>query len=326
MNNKNCIELYINEALKEEQIRVPRLHYGYDDKGIFKYVTEIYEQPNQIGKMVLDFIQNDMKDNAYFIFQFYGFQTLLTEQERNEILVLNPNDIQELNIKLEKLYNKYSKDLESLKKQLIDIVEYCIFDDSDELKDLSPIERLMVFIHTKDIEEYPILKYNNFNKRIELNKTTSRMSKDELINLIKDKDNNRYGIQEIYEVDNFYKFVFLELYFILKEKTYLKKCKNCGKYFLSNNMAVVYCNNIFENGKRCREIGASKVFIKNLEKDEAYDLYRKVYKKKQALAKTKGGTFEIEYNLFKHQGKDKKNAYNLGEITKEEFMRWLEKA
>ena len=34
---------------------------------------------------------------------------------------------------------------------------------------------------------------------------------------------------------------------------------------------------------------------------------------------------EIEYDLFKHQGKDKKNAYKLKEITKEEFMEWLEK-
>ena len=54
-------------------------------------------------------------------------------------------------------------------------------------------------------------------------------------------------------------------------------------------------------------------------------MYRKVYKKKQALAKSKGESFEIEYNLFKNQGKDKKNAYKLKEITKEEFMDWLKK-
>lgn len=82
---------------------------------------------------------------------------------------------------------------------------------------------------------------------------------------------------------------------------------------------------MFEDNRTCRGIGASKVFTKNLEKDEAYNLYRKVYKKKQALAKSKGGSFEIEYNLFKNQGKDKKNAYKLKEISKEEFMKWLNK-
>lgn len=106
---------------------------------------------------------------------------------------------------------------------------------------------------------------------------------------------------------------------------YFKKCKNCGKYFLTNNSAVIYCDNIFEDDKTCREIGASRVFVKNLEKDEAYNLYRKVYQKKQALAKAKGETFEIEYNLFKSQGKDKKNAYKLEEISKAEFIEWLNK-
>ena len=111
----------------------------------------------------------------------------------------------------------------------------------------------------------------------------------------------------------------------MQEKTYLKKCKNCGKYFLTTNSAVIYCDNIFEDNKTCREIGASKVFIKNLEQDEAYSLYRKIYKKKQALAKSKGGTYQISYNLFKYQGKNMKNAYKLEEITKEEFIKWLNK-
>ena len=211
------------------------------------------------------------------------------------------------------------------KKQIKDIIEFCLFNENAEMKDLTPLERLVVFTSTKDIKEYTILKYNNFKQSIRLNKDMSRMKEEQIINTLQDKDNNRYGIQEIYEIDNFYNLLFLELYFILQERTYLKKCKNCGKYFLTTNSAVIYCNNVYEANKTCREIGASKVFSKNLEKDEAYGLYRKVYKKKQALAKSKGGSFEIEYNMFKYKGKDKKNAYKLKEITKKEFMDWLRK-
>ena len=233
--------------------------------------------------------------------------------------------MEELDNKMEALYSKYQKEFKSFKNQIIDIFEDCLFNEKKELKDLSPLEKLYIFVNTKNVEEYPILKYNEFNKVIKINKDTSKITEKELILSIKDKDNNRYGIKEIYEIDNFYNLLFLELYFILQEKTYLKKCKNCGKYFLTTNSAVIYCDNVFEDNKTCREIGASKVFTKNLEKDEAYNLYRKVYKKKQALAKSKGGTFEIEYNLFKNQGKDKKNAYKLKEISKEEFMKWLNK-
>ena len=301
------------------------LDYETNEEGNYQYTTKIYEQPNKIGSIVLDFIQKDLKEMSYFIFRFYRFQTLLTEKERKEILALNPNEMEELDNKMEALYSKYQKEFKSFKNQIIDIFEDCLFNEKKELKDLSPLEKLYIFVNTKNVEEYPILKYNEFNKVIKINKDTSKITEKELILSIKDKDNNRYGIKEIYEIDNFYNLLFLELYFILQEKTYLKKCKNCGKYFLTTNSAVIYCDNVFEDNKTCREIGASKVFTKNLEKDEAYNLYRKVYKKKQALAKSKGGTFEIEYNLFKNQGKDKKNAYKLKEISKEEFMKWLNK-
>lgn len=325
METNNKIELYINEKLKEEQIKVPMLDYETNEEGNYKYTTKIYEQPNKIGNIVLDFIQKDLKEMSYLIFRFYGFQTLLTEKERKEILTLNPSEMEELDDKMEGLYSKYQEEFESFKSQIIDILEYCLFNEKRELKDLSPLEKLHIFVNTKNIENYPILKHNEFNKVIKINKDTSKMTEMELIRIIKDKDNNRYGIQKIYEIDNFYNLLFLELCFILQEKTYLKKCKNCGKYFLTINSAVIYCDNVFEDNKTCREIGANKVFSKNLERDEAYNLYRKVYKKKQALAKSKGGNFEIEYNLFKNQGKDKKNAYKLKEISKEEFIKWINK-
>lgn len=325
MEEKNKIEVYINEHQKEEQIRVPMLDFEMNKEGDYQYNTKIFEQPNKIGSIVLDFIQQDLKEMTYLIFRFYGFQTLLTDKERKEILAINTHDLKELDNKIENLYSNYKKEFESYKRQIIDIIEYCLFNKDENLKDLKPLERLAVFYSTKNIEEYNILKYNQFNKVIKINKDISKKTEKEIIKDLKDRENNRYGIQEIYEIDNFYNLLFLELYFILQEKTYLKKCKNCGKYFLTTNSAVIYCDNVFVDKKTCREIGASKVFTKNLEKDEAYNLYRKVYKKKQALAKSKGGSFEIEYNLFKAQGKDKKNAYKLKEITKEEFIKWINK-
>lgn len=325
MEEKNKIEVYINEQTKEEQIKTPMLDYATNDDGYMEYITKIFEQPIQIGEVLLDFIQRDLKENSYMIFRFYGFQTLLSKEERNNLLATDINNSDNMKRKMEQLYVKYMGKFKDYKKQIIDIIEFCLFNENTKMKDLKPLERLVVFTSTKDIKEYTILKYNNFKQSIRLNKDMSRMKEEQIINTLQDKDNNRYGIQEIYEIDNFYNLLFLELYFILQERTYLKKCKNCGKYFLTTNSAVIYCNNVYEANKTCREIGASKVFSKNLEKDEAYGLYRKVYKKKQALAKSKGGSFEIEYNMFKYKGKDKKNAYKLKEITKKEFMDWLRK-
>lgn len=323
METNKKIELYIDENLKEEQIKVPMLDYEINEDGNYQYITKIYEQPNKIGSLLLDFIQKDLKEISYLIFRFYGFQTLITETERKEILALNPNENKELDNKMKKLYSNYQKEFEDFKSQIINILEYCLFNEKKELKNFSPLEKCHIFINTNSTDKYSILTYNKFSKTVKLNKDTSKMTEKQLIKVLKDKENNRYGIQEIYEINNFYNLLFLELYFILQEKTYLKKCKNCGKYFLTTNSAVIYCDNVFEDNKTCREIGANKVFTKNLEKDEAYNLYRKIYKKKQALAKSKGGNFEIEYNMFKYQGKDKKTAYKLKEISKEEFIKWL---
>lgn len=62
---------------------------------------------------------------------------------------------------MEKLYSKYRKEFEGFKSQIIDILEYCLFNEKKELKDLSPLEKLHIFINTKNIENYPILICGN---------------------------------------------------------------------------------------------------------------------------------------------------------------------
>ena len=43
-----------------------------------------------------------------------------------------------------------------------------------------------IFVNTKNVEEYPILKYNKFNKIIKINKDTSKITEKELIRSIKE--------------------------------------------------------------------------------------------------------------------------------------------
>ena len=81
MEEKNKIEVYINGQTKEEQIKTPMLDYATNDDGYMEYITKIFEQPIQIGEVLLDFIQRDLKENSYMIFRFYGFQTLLSKKK-----------------------------------------------------------------------------------------------------------------------------------------------------------------------------------------------------------------------------------------------------
>ena len=52
-----------------------------------------------------------------------------------------------------------------------------------------------------------------------------------------------------------------------KENSYITvKCKNCGKFFVPENRSdELYCSNIFENGKNCKEVGPFKIKQKLME-------------------------------------------------------------
>ena len=158
MEEKNKIEVYINRQTKEEQIKTPMLDYATNDDGYMEYITRIFEQPIQIGEVLLDFIQRDLKENSYMIFRFYGFQTLLSKEERNNLLATDINNSDNMKRKMEQLYVKYMGEFKDYKKQIIDIIEFCLFNENAKMKDLTPLERLVVFTSTKDINEYTILK------------------------------------------------------------------------------------------------------------------------------------------------------------------------
>ena len=330
MEQNKKIKVYIDEAGKFEYMKLTAIEQSTNK---INYSIEEKFDIGKIASLLSCFIEYDLSKYSHYIFKYYGFEILLTENERKEIenvYISSKEDLEEvLDKKLDEIYGRYKEELEYYKLQIVDIIQYCLFNEKEELKDLKPIERFEIFINTKSIEKYPILNHNKFNKYIDLTIFYDNLKEKELINYVKCKYDkpylakNIFDLKEIYEIDNFYDLLFLELYLVLQEKIYLKKCQNCGKYFVTPNSAVIYCNNIFEKGKTCKDIGASKVFSKNLEKDEAYTLYRKVYKKKQAIAKSKGGDFDFQYKLFKIEGKDMKNAYKLGEISKEEFIKWI---
>ena len=104
----------------------------------------------------------------------------------------------------------------------------------------------------------------------------------------------------------------------------IKKCKNCGKYFISENrISSVYCNRIFENNKTCREVGAINAYNEKLKKDEVNLLYRRTLSAKKMLANRnpdipiyleKYEKWKKEANKFKQ---DVKNGRLLSKLERE---------
>lgn len=112
----------------------------------------------------------------------------------------------------------------------------------------------------------------------------------------------------------------------LVENIEIKKCKNCGKFFVPEKRSdELYCNNIFENDKTCKEVGPFKVKQKLMEENNDLKVYRNVYQK--LLLRTRRNPdntqYETEFIAFKKKNAELKEQINNGEISQEEYINWL---
>ena len=80
-------------------------------------------------------------------------------------------------------------------------------------------------------------------------------------------DNDSYGVYpcfidgmvslcDIFTITEAHAAIDFDLASIAKEKIDIKKCENCGKYFIPTSRSdEIYCDNIYKNEKTCKELG-----------------------------------------------------------------------
>ena len=120
---------------------------------------------------------------------------------------------------------------------------------------------------------------------------------------------------------------FITLLELIKNDTPIYVCKNCGKYFIpSSKKNTLYCNNIYEHGKTCQEIGAMITYNDKLKKDEVTALYRKTLSAKKMLANRNPDIpmYLEKYEKWKEEANKFKQDIKDGKKTEEEFKQWIE--
>lgn len=114
---------------------------------------------------------------------------------------------------------------------------------------------------------------------------------------------------------------------LVQNNTPIAICKNCGNYFIpSSKKNTLYCNNIYEHGKTCQEIGAMITYNEKLKKDEINSLYRKTLSAKKMLANRNPDIpmYLKKYEQWKKEANKFKQDIKLGKKTEEEFKNWIE--
>lgn len=120
---------------------------------------------------------------------------------------------------------------------------------------------------------------------------------------------------------------FISILELIKNNTPIYICKHCGNYFIpSSKKNTLYCNNIYEHGKTCQEIGAMITYNEKLKKDEINSLYRKTLSAKKMLTNRNPDIpmYLEKYEQWKNEANEFKKDIKNGLKTEEEFKKWIE--
>ena len=126
---------------------------------------------------------------------------------------------------------------------------------------------------------------------------------------------------------NVYTILYITLFKFVEENKYIiKKCKNCGKYFITDNPRVSYCDNLFKGSQTCKDIGNQIAQRIKQDNDKVYGKYRKIYAKKAMLVKRNHDieVYKKDYANWKKEAKKFMNEIRNETKSYDEFDKWLD--
>jgi hypothetical protein len=126
----------------------------------------------------------------------------------------------------------------------------------------------------------------------------------------------------IYYLYNLESMLAFDAIFLQENNIIVKKCANCGLFFVPEKRSdEIYCSNIYENGRTCKQIG----YENKIKKDDFKSAYRKAYKTQRARIKYNSHIKNYEEIHFKPWEQAAKKA--LSDFTTkndiEGFKKWL---
>ena len=324
-DTNSCFYVDRLSKIKYVKYRSLRHHHKHPSYEFFYKYEKI-----KLGVQLCDFINTDFSsfDGMKNFIELYSPSTIINIG--NIPLYRNYQEdeyIELINLLIEKTADKL-KDIQSF---FMKDIEYIYnLSDLEELSEFSPAKRLYILRKrrkgmniTKLLEEYRFEmlfdNYGNFNDTV----LSSETDAQELATVANKDALFPYN----YVCDNIVPTLYMELFELtLVENIEIKRCKNCGKLFVPENRSdELYCSNVFENGRTCKEVGPFRFKQKLMEENNDLKIYRNVYQK--LLLRTRRNPLNEDYERaflkFKRENAELKDKINKGELTQEEYMKWL---
>ena len=321
----NSNKFYFNETTKKKLI-IYNIYKKYKDL----YSSHIEKKEINIGEQLCDFLNTDFENPNSFktLIKKYGinFFLNLTDIKYSDFPVPANEYIQSL----DELINNHKYVFSLFRQDLVLDVEYIFNMNSlEETKDLTPLQRFQVMTNS-DVGNKSLNKIDN--NKIKLNLSSFEILRDYSDFPMRHDETQRIvgkaNVPSSYfiECTDIIQTLLIEFIEIANLNIEIKKCRNCGKFFVPDNRSdEIYCSNIFENGKTCKEIGHFKVQQKLIHENDNLRIYRNVYQK--LLLRTRRNPENIQYardfEFFKEDNNKWKENISKGLASEEEYIEWL---
>ena len=327
MLDTNSNKFYFDESNKKKII-VYQIYKKYQDT----YSSHIKKSKFNIGEQLCDFLNTDFENSNSFksLIKKYGinFFLNLTDIKYSDF----PVPSKEYEKSLDILINNHKYVFSLFRQDLMLDIEYIFnMNNLEEIKDLTPLQRFQVMANS-DVSSKSLEKIDNDKVKINLSAfeilrdySNYPMRQDETQRIVsKANINSSYFI----ECADIIQALLIELLEIAKLNIEIKKCRNCGKFFVPDNRSdEIYCSNIYENGKTCKEIGHFKVQQKLIQENDDLRIYRNVYQK--LLLRTRrnptNAKYARDFEFFKDDNNKWRENISKGISTEKEYIEGLKK-
>lgn len=135
-------------------------------------------------------------------------------------------------------------------------------------------------------------------------------------------------IVEMYEINDIDGLIRFELLKMVSGGVVVKKCANCGQYFVPvGRIDALYCNRIYkesENNRTCAEIGSMLKYKDKIKNDPIYTAYNKVYKRNNSRVRNKIMT-QADFLSWSEEARRLRDDCYADKISLDEYRAWLGK-
>ena len=260
----------------------------------------------------------------------------------------------------EDAFQRYMTYLQSLQKEFSELLRFCFDMDfyPDDLKDCHAAARFRLYraTHSASSAQYILKQRFSFRKDVMVTKDDvyyydhtiadvkkkAEFGERKIKNLFEEVFNLAAGYTDIiksitagislqYVCNTVEQMLVLEFEKMLELDIKIKKCRNCGQYFvLKGNYKTDFCDLVPAGETRtCQVIGAMNNYQRKMADSPALQIYNKYYKRYFARSKT-GAISEEEFQEWKEQAVLKREqclcGIEQGGISEDDFIAWLENA